>query len=128
MQMLYRLSYVGGEATRGVSPNAIEGWCPSQIASPVGANEVNERRKTRSAFPSRMQEGRGLLRTENGIRRRTCSQQEICGSRERRARGRLERLILDPKGPETVHPAPTARVLGKIQAEMTWIFGQVSIL
>jgi len=44
---------VGGEATRGVSPNAIEELVSLKIASPVGANEINERRKTRSAFSSR---------------------------------------------------------------------------
>ena len=122
MQMLYRLSYVGGEATRGVSPNAIEGWCPSQIASPVGANEVNERRKTRSAFPSRMQEGRGLLRTENGIRRRTCSQQEICVIREGRAKRGLGHLNWDAERHGEVPTGPSRAGFVEDPAAGSWIF------
>jgi len=44
---------VGGAATRGIKPKRDRGLVSLKIASPVGANEIIERRKIRSAFPSR---------------------------------------------------------------------------
>ena len=87
MEMLYRLSYVGGVATRGIKPKRDRGLVSLKIASPVSANEIIQTQKNPFGLPLPMQEGRRSLRTENGIRRRTCSQQEICGLFGSRASG-----------------------------------------
>jgi len=85
----------------------------------VSANDRQPRRRQRNQWtqknplglPLSMQEGRRSLRTENGIRRRTCSQQEICGASECRARGLGRSKSCPAEGPS----APVTPVRWKIR-------------
>src|SRR5688572_31847126 len=86
MQMLYRLSYVGGDAARRTARRVRRPASPKS-ASLFGARKCPTKAKLPGQPPPDFKKVVGELRTEYGNRGRNCGQQEICSRFRSRGEG-----------------------------------------